>query len=341
MILNKTNTPRKSRRSAAALILSIVFALLLSACGPGQTPKVYRVGILTNNPSFAAMGDGFKAKMKELGYIENQNIIYIVPNLGSDSAELQRQAKKMVDDKVDLIFSFPAPESIATHAAIQGTNIPAVFGYAQLEGTNLVKSVQEPGGNMTGVRYPGPELMSKRLEILLKMAPNIKRVWISYDKNGPNIPAALEALRLTASSLGITLVEVPITSREELGADLAARANSADLGLDAILTMPDEFNTSPAAFAVLTKFAAEHKVPLAGGVSYMTDQGALFVNTTNFAKVGEQAALLANKIFKGTPAGAIMVVTPEQVLIINYKVAQALGLTVPDGLLQLADRVIK
>ncbi|MGC1378592.1 MAG: ABC transporter substrate-binding protein [Anaerolineales bacterium] len=338
---NRKNSQWKYRKSWAALTCVIVITLLLSGCAGAQQPQVYRVGILAGNPSFAAIGDGFKAKMTELGYVENQNIIYITQNPTSDPAELQRQARKLVDDKVDLIFTFPAPESIAAHTATQGTNVPVVFAYAQLEGNNLVKSVSEPGGNMTGVRYPGPEMIGKRLDILHEIAPNVKRVWISYDKNGPNIPVALDALRLAALSLGIKLVEVPVATEQEFGADLAARAQTGDLGLDAILTMPDEFNTSPAGFAVLNKFAAEHKLPLAGGIAFMAEQGALFVNTTSLTNVGQLAAPLADKILKGAAPGAIMVVTPEQTLIINYKVAQELGLTVPEGLLKQASEIIR
>jgi putative ABC transport system substrate-binding protein len=313
-------------------------SLLLSGCG--AKPKVYRVGILTSNPSFAAIGDGFRAKMTQLGYIENQNITYIVQNPSADMADKQRLAKQLVDDKVDLIFTFPALETVAARAATQGTNTPVVFAYAQVEGTDLVKSVREPGGNLTGVRYPGPELVSRRLEILHEIAPQVKRIWIGYDKNNANIPPALEALRPTASSLGMTLVEVPATTLEELEADLAARAKSADLGLDAILTMPDSLNTSSAGTAMLSKFAAEHQVPMAGGLASQV-QGALFVNGTNFTNVGELAAPLADKILKGTPAGTIPVVTPEQELYFNLKVAQGVGLTVPEGLLKQAKEIVR
>jgi putative tryptophan/tyrosine transport system substrate-binding protein len=215
-----------------------------------------------------------------------------------------------------------------------------VFAYFQIEGSNLIKSVREPGGNITGVRYPGPELMGRRLELLLEIAPKVKRIWIGYDKNGPNVAVALEALRPAAAQAGVTLVEVPATKVEELGADLAARAKSADLGLDAILTMPDNFNTTPEAFAVLSKFAAEHKIPVAGGVANQA-QGSLFINGTDSKNVGELAAPLADKVLKGTQAGTIPVVTPEQTLVINYKVAQQLGLTVPDGLLKMANQIIR
>jgi putative tryptophan/tyrosine transport system substrate-binding protein len=328
-----------ARKVWLILVGGIILSLLLSGCG-AQPPKVYRVGILTSNPSFAAIGDGFKAKMTQLGYIENQNITYIVQNPSAEMADKQRLAKQLADDKVDLIFAYPALEAVAARAATQGTNTPVVFAYAQVEGTNLVKSVREPGGNMTGVRYPGPDLVSRRLEILHEIAPQVKRVWIGYDKNNANIPPTLEVLRLTASSLGITLVEVPATTAEELEADLAARSKSADLGLDAILAMPDSINSSPAGTAMLSKFAAEHKVPLTGGLVSQV-QGALFVNGTNFTNVGELAAPLADKILKGTPAGSIPVVSPEQELHINYKVVQGLELTVPDGLLRQAVEIIR
>jgi len=171
--------------------------------------------------------------------------------------------------------------------------------------------------------------------------PTVKRVWIGYDKDGANTATALAALRPEASSLGVTLIEAPITTQDELGADLATRANSADIGIDAIMTMPDAFNTSTAGFAVLNKFATDHKIPLGGGIDFMAQQGALFINTTDLANVGALAAPLADKILKGTPAGTIPVVTPDQHLIINYKVAQGLGLTVPSGLLSEAAQIIR
>jgi putative ABC transport system substrate-binding protein len=336
---NKRSFEERVRKGWLILLGGIILSLLLGGCG-AQQPKVYRVGILASNPSFAAIGDGFKAKMTRLGYIENQNITYIVQNPSAEMADKQRLAKQLVDDKVDLIFAFPALEAVAAKAATQGTNTSVVFGYAQVEGTNLVKSVREPGGNVTGVRYPGPELISRRLEILHEIAPQVKRVWIGYDKNNANIPPALEALRRAASFLGITLVEVPVATVRELEAALAARSKSADLGLDAILAMPDSINSSPAGAAILSKFAAEHKVPLAGGLASQA-RGALFVNGTDFTNVGELAAPLVDKILKGTPPGTIPVVSPEQELNVNYKLAQELGLTIPESLLLQAAKITR
>lgn len=336
-----TNTSQKKSQVISALLTFVIIAtLILSGCGNNKT---YRVGILSTNQAFAAIEAGFKAKMTELGYVENENITYVVQSAEPGLTPEQRQdlVKKLVEDKVDLIFVSGSPDAVAAKIATQGTDIPVVFAYGQLEGTNLVNSVREPGGNMTGVRYPGSEMISKRLAVMLEIAPDVKRVWIGYNTKGPNTATALEALRPAAESMGVTLVEVPATQMEELTADLAARAQLSDLGMDAIITMPDEFNTSAANYELISKFAAEHKVPLAGGIGFMAKQGALFVNTTDLTNVGELAAPLADKILKGTAAGTIPVVTPEQTLVINYNVAQQLGLNLSEGLLKMADEVIR
>lgn len=339
-MLSQNNVQTRIQTGWITLIWVVVFALLLSGCG-AEKPKVYRVGILSGG-SMAVISDGFKAEMTKLGYIEGQNIVYDAPDAGVNLAGAQSIAKKFVDDKVDLIFtSGSTPSALAAQAATQGTDIPVVFTFATTEGTNLIKSVREPGGNITGVRYPGPEQISKRLDFLLEIAPQVKRVWIGYDKNSPNTAPTLEALRPAASSLGVTLVEVPATTLEELKADLAARDQAADPGLDAIILMPDGFSNSPDGFAMMSKFAAEHKVPLGGSFLYTVEQGAVFGNANNLIKVGELAASPADKILKGIPAGTIPVVTPEDDLYINYKVAQDLGLTIPEGLLKQAVQIIR
>jgi putative tryptophan/tyrosine transport system substrate-binding protein len=334
------------------ILIAIIVIVVLTAIGlyfwmnaakTQKTEKVYHVGILYVSGAFAPIRDGFKAKMTELGYIEGKNIIYenLEEPQTATPAEAQAIAKKFVDTKVDLIFAFPTPPTVAAHVVTQQTSIPVVFAMSSLEGLNLIKSVREPGGNMTGVRYPGPEMISKRLEILAEIAPNAKRVWIGYDKNHPNTAPALEALRPTASSLGITLVEVSAITLGELKADLETRAASANLDIDAILTMNDGFNSGPEGSAMLIKFATDHKIPLAGGVLSAVEQGAIIGNSPNLVNIGELAALLADKIFKGTPAGSISVITPEQELYINYKVAQKLGLNIPEGVLSQASEIIR
>jgi putative ABC transport system substrate-binding protein len=185
---------------------------------------------------------------------------------------------------------------------------------------------------MTGVRYPGPSLAAKSLEILLEIAPQAKRVWVPYLRDYPSIPGQLEVLRPAATAAGITLIEVPAANAAELQADLEARAKSADLGLDAILTIYEPLALTPDTIAMLSEFSAKHEV------IYAFDVFVLWINNVDSGKL---AAPLADKILKGTPAGGIPVTTPDSSLRINYIAAQGLGLTVPEGLLKQADEIIR
>lgn len=319
----------------------LIWGIFLSGQQTEGNARVYRVGILSGTDAFLPIADGFKAKMAELGYIEGKNIVYDLQRTNADPAGEERAAKKFVDDKVDLIFAFPTEPSVTAKNATHGTNIPVVFAYAGIEGSALVKSVREPGGSITGVRFPGPEQISKRLEILLEVAPSVKRVWIGYDRNYPNTAPALAALRPLALSKNVTLVEVPAATIDELRVDLEARNKSADVGMDAIILMPDILNHYPEGWGMINKFAAEHKVSIGGSFLYTVEQGAVFGNANDLVKVGKLAATQTDKILKGTPAGTIPVVTPEQELWINYKRAQELNLTVSEGLLSRAVEIIR
>jgi putative tryptophan/tyrosine transport system substrate-binding protein len=330
----------KTRKIWTILVGMIVATLVLSACGATAT-KVYRVGVLSGLDFFANTTDGFKAKMTELGYVEGQNIVYDVQKTDFDMAAYKRILQKFVADKVDLVFVFPTEASLEAKAATQGTNIPVVFAQAFVEGNTLVDNVRQPGGNITGVRFPSPDIGVKRLEILHQLAPEAKRVWVPYLQGYPSVPPVLEAMRPAAASLGITLVEGPATSPADIQADLQARAKLADIGLDAIITIPEPLNVQPDAMMAIGNFATEHKVPMGGAFVSAEGYGIVFAALSNNIEVGKLAATLADKILKGIPAGTIPVVSPESYLRINYKLAQTLNLTVPDGLLRQAVEVIR
>jgi putative ABC transport system substrate-binding protein len=330
----------KSKKQILVLILLVAVCVFLSSCGK-KTQKVYRVGIVSGAEPFADIADGFKAKMTELGYTEGKNIIYDLQKVTTGAGDEQQIARKFVEDNVDLIFAFPTEPAVAAKTATQGTNIPVVFALAGIEGNNLVESISKPGRNITGVRFPGPELTVKRLELLHELAPDAKRVYLIYDPNYPTASSALKQLHSVASSMNATLVEDTANNIKELNAALQKRSASDDIGIDAILIMPEILTQTPDGFGALLKFANEHKVPIGGSICFTADLGAMFSLIPDNVEMGKQAAVLADKIFKGTPAGSIMVVTPDSRLRLNYKVIQELGLTVPEGLLSMADEVIR
>jgi len=318
----------------------IVLALLSSGCGT-EKPKVYRVGILSGLDFFADTADGFKAGMAELGYVEGKNIVYDIQSTNFDMAMYKSILQKFVADKVDLIFVFPTEASQEAKAAVEGTDIPVVFANANVEDTGLVNSVREPGGNVTGVRYPGPDLALKRFELLLELVPQAKRLWVPYQKGYPIVASELALLYPAASSREVTLTEAPAADAAELEALLQARAQAADIGMDAILLIPEPLAVTPTTFRVLAEFAAEHHVPMGGALMSEGDYSTIFGLSTQNVAAGRQAASLADKILRGTPVGTIPVVSAESYLQINLKAAQQLGLTVPEGLLAQADEIIR
>ena len=322
------------------LTILILVCISFGSCDE-KKEKMYRVGIISEVDAFTAIADGLKAKMTELGYLEGQNITYDIRIANMNPEQEKKVAQKFVQDRVDLIFSFPTEASIAAKEAARGTEVPVVFANANIEGTNLVENIRHPGGNITGVRFPGSDNDVMRLELLHNFVPRAKRVLIVYDPNYPTTQIVAEALRQAAPSFGITLLEDLVTSVEELKESFRKRSAMDDIGIDALLIMPEFLNHTPDGFAAILNFANEHRLPLGGGAPFTVDLGAIYTFHPDFFETGMLAATIIDKIFKGTPAGTIPVATPESHLIINYRVIKELGLSVSDGLLSRARTIIR
>jgi putative ABC transport system substrate-binding protein len=287
--------------------------------------------------------DGFKAKMTELGYIEDENIIYDVQSTEVDIDAYKRITQKFVEDRVDLILSFPTEASMEAKAATQGTDIPVVFAmsFTDVAGINLIDSVREPGGNITGVRFPSVDIAIKRLEILLEIAPNAKRIFVPYLTGYPNVPDQLEAIRPLAKSLGIELVEFGANSPAELQAEMDNLSGSENASIDAILMIAEPLAITPPFYSILGKFSYEYNIPIGGALMTTDGYESIFGLLPDSMQAGKDAAILADKIFQGTPAGTIPVITGDNSFQINYKAAQKLGVIIPEGLLKQADEITR
>ncbi len=336
---NHSDVQHRTHQVPAIFIVALLIGLILSGCN--SKPKVYRVGILSGLVVFDDIANGFRAKMTTLGYIEGRNIVYDLQKANVDPARELIIAKKFVADKVDLILAFPTSAAEMAKAATQGTNIPVVFAMAGIEGNDLIKSVRQPGGNITGVRFPAMELSVKRLELLHELAPNAKRIYITYDSNYPGISILIDAVRAAAHSMNVTLVEVPVIRLDQIKADLQAREMSDDIGIDAVLIIPTLLTAGPNGFGLINEFSAKHKLAVSGTTNFHADLGAVFSEVPANVNVGELAAPMADKIFKGIPAGTIPVVTPEACLRLNYKMIKKLKLKVSEGLLSQANYIIR
>jgi putative tryptophan/tyrosine transport system substrate-binding protein len=316
----------------------VLMVILLTGCAQkAPEKKVYHVGVLSGLNILASTVDGFKTGMTEKGYVEGENIFYDVRQT-EDMTAYDAILKKFIDDKVDLIVTFPTEPALAAKAATKGTGIPVVFIHAFIEDNGLIESLRQPGGDLTGVRYPGSEYTVKRLEMLHEMAPEAKRIWMAYGSDIATKPTMMNALRQSASALNLTLVEVPVTRPDEIISDLQNRSGSGDIGLDAILLIPDYIGAT--VLPVINEFAANNNIPI-GGLILIPGMDILFGYANDNVESGKLAAIIADKIFSGIPAGTIPVVSPEAHLEIDYNNSQELGLTVPEGLLARADRIVR
>lgn len=336
-----------------AVVLSIAILVSISGCSSGeaktqtqtqtktQTDKVFRIGILSGLDYLLATSDGFKAEMTKLGYIEGQNVVYDIQKTNSDYTDYKNFSKKFVEDKVDLIYCYPTEAAIELKEATKGTNIPVIFGVTNIEDTNLVNSVREPGGNITGVRYPGPDLALKRFDIMLQIVPEAKRICLPYSAEFPVCYPQLEALRPVAKAAGITLVEVPAKTPEELIKFFEEKDIEGDVGFDAILSIAEAFGVMPDTFLAMVKFANKHEIPFGGAYMELDGYASLFGVNIDPGVTGKKAAVLADKVLKGEKIETMPVVSDESFIQIDYREAQKRGFTISDDILSQATDIIK
>lgn len=320
----------RSRR----LWVTLLALLLVSGCHGRTQPR--RIVGLCSSPMFEPIFHGLQSRLGDLGLVEGVDVTYEMRLVHAGDTP-----DRPLTQGADVLFAFPTEAAVIAKSAVPAGDIPIVFAYAGIEQGNLVASVRVPGGNVTGVRFPGPEQIGKRLELLHRIAPRAVRVWVGYQVGYPNSPPALSILRSMAPPMGIRLVEVPLRTLDDLDADLDRRDGAAETDVDAILLMPDVYNHSPRGWGRIKAFAARHRVIVAGSFLSTVQDGAVFGNANDLEAVGRLAAPLVRKVLQGIPAGTIPVVTPEQDLYVNYGRARELGLSVPEGLLRQARVIIR
>ncbi|MFA5355443.1 MAG: ABC transporter substrate-binding protein [Candidatus Paceibacterota bacterium] len=328
------------------IILIAVVVVILAAgaycfLAQEESEKTYRIGILAGVEVITPIADSFKAEMAELGYIEGENIAYDIQVTNIEPDKEKEILQGFVDSGVDLIFTFPTEVSMFAKEIAENTGIPVLFAFANIEDTGLVDNITNPGGNITGVRYPGPDLIVKRLEIMEDLIPGIKAIWVPYQKDYPIVPSQLEVLRPAALEAGITLIEFPGSGGEDLQAELDRLSELENIGIDAILSLADPYAIVPEFFMPIAKFATENSILMGGNYMSVGGYESIFGVTVNLETTGQQAAAQANKILSGVPAGTIPVVSSENYFVFSYRGAEALGIDIPVGLLSQADEIIR
>jgi len=329
-------------RRICAVVLSIAALVSFSGCsGKAKADKEFKVGIIAGLDYLAPVAEGFKEGMTNLGYIEGENIVYDIQSTDGNLDDYEKFSQKFIEDEVDLIFCYPTEAALQAKESTKDSKIPVVFGVTNIEDTGLVNSIREPGGNVTGVRYPGPDLAIKRFEVMLQIVPEAKRICLPYSADYPVCYPQLDILRPYAKEAGITLVEVAAKTPEELIKYFEEHDTEEDVGFDAILSIAELYGVTPNTFLAMVKFANKHDIPFGGAYMELEGYASLFGVNINPAVTGKKAAEVADNILKGEDAGKVPVISDESFIQLNYKEAQKRGYEMSDDLLGQATEIIK
>jgi putative ABC transport system substrate-binding protein len=273
--------------------------------------------------------------MVDQGYVEGKNVTYVYSGAASSLDKLEPDAQNLVVAKVDLIVALGTPAAQAAKKVTTGTSVPIVFlPVSDPVTAGIVQSIANPGGNLTGIAT-GVEVHGLRLQWLLKVAPNVKRVYVPYDTGDAATAAGLKAVQNAAAKLGVELVTREIRNADDVTATIADIPGKVDgvflLAGTIVGTHMNDFIT----------VSLQNKLPLSAPMVPQVSSGALLSYGFDNQAIGKQATRLAVRILKGAKPADLPVETSEFFLSINLKTAQAIGLTVPDDILRQAATIVR
>ena len=327
------------RREFITLLGGAAMALPLPLAARAQRPaRVARIGFLGLAPAstFATRVDALRKGLRDLGYIEGNNIA-IEFRWAQTVDDLPGLAAEFVRMRVDIIFApvstFVAPTRLAT------STIPIVFAsHADPIGLGHVASLARPGGNITGLSMLLTELSVKELEILKEAVPQGFRFGVVWNPTTPSHVPAVRSLESAGKTLGIELYEVPMRTIEESEQAFESMMQAQVAGF-LVLASPTAYSERGAR---LGELALKYRLPGMFGFEENVRAGGLMSYSADILDLYRRSAAYIDKILKGaSPAELPVEQASKYKLVINLRTAKALGLELPPTLLVRADEVIE
>ena len=319
-----TRTTRREALRAIALAASAGFASLAPAQGTRQRA---RIAYLSLAPGPSSRSEALAAGLRDLGYVDGQNVDIEYRWAGEDLERLRQGAADLVRSGVDVIVT-GGPQ--ATRAAKEATaRIPIVmaFDYDPVS-TGFVKTLARPGGNVTGLSGFDLQLCGKRLELLRDINPAATRIALLRNSREPNADVFLRETQSAAQAMGLQVRAVEIHVRADLDRVLRAAATA---GMQALVVLTDPvtlYNRTEVA-----SLAALYRLPAIYSERAFSEAGGLMSYGASDRALHRRAAVYVDKILKGAQPAVLPVEQPTTFdLVINESAAKALGLTIPQAL---------
>jgi putative tryptophan/tyrosine transport system substrate-binding protein len=303
-----------------------------------QPAKLPTIGFLGQSTRSAASEwvAAFVQRLRELGWIENRTVAIDYRWVEGREERFAEFAAEFVRLKVDVIVTSGTPAVLASKHAT--SVIPIIFATAgDPVGNNLVASLAQPGGNVTGLSLQMGDLAGKRLELLREVVPGLRRVAIMANVGNPFSVLELGEVQAAAGTLGLELVTLEIRHAQDISYPafeaLKGRSEALYVCTDALI------NTNRIRINIL---AVGARLPTMHGSRDYVEAGGLMSYGPNFPDLFRRAADYVDKILRGTKPGNIPVEQPTKFdLIINLTTAKVLGLAIPETFLLRANELIE
>lgn len=329
-------TQTKIYQIRLAIVLVVISALWAPRSLFGAELHNVRIGIFTPGLTLEAVREGMEEGLVHLGYVAGKNITFIVEDSKGSTSNLAPQAAKLLSAKPEMLFTISTDHAQAAKRATSA--VPIVFAWVgDPIKAGLIDSYPYSKSNLTGVAAIGDTLSGKRLEVLLEIAPKAKRLLVLVAAKETVSVSSFRTLEAAAQKFGVHLVRRDVTDKEEI---IKVLEETPRLSIDAIFHVPSTLVRTN--LALVVERAGRDRIPLAVHEEALVVRGALFSYGPSPRLVGLQAANLVNKVLKGTRPGEIMVETPDRFfLAINQITAKQIGVNIPRGMLERADRLIQ
>jgi putative tryptophan/tyrosine transport system substrate-binding protein len=302
-----------------------------------DSEKIARIGVLWRAGSAEKEGTSFRSLVKgfsELGYVEGRNVMLEHRFANELPDRFKSLADELVASNVDVLIGVGS--SAAPYAKNATTTIPVVFTLvADPIGSKLVDSLQQPGGNVTGLSSFSPDLFGKHLQILKEIIPSLARVALLVNPNDESSRLFMDGLQAAAAELGLTSQNFEWRTTNDLGPAFDAMKRA---GIQVFTSNPD--GLAFAQRALIGQIALARNLPLSVWSKEALKPGAFMSYAVDQDAICQRTAVFADKILKGAKPGELPVELPTKTeLFINLKIAKTFGLDVPAQVRQVANSV--
>ena len=324
-------------KKISRFLLIIMLLVTGAAIAEAQQPKkIPRIGYLSSSDpaTESTRAEAIRLALRELGYIEGQNIAIEYRFAAAKPERLRELAADLVHLKVDIIFTINATASRAAKDVTK--TIPIVFTWVA-DPLELVASLAHPGGNVTGLTTIARDLSGKRLELLKEALPGVSRVGILWNSANPTATRVFREMEEASPRLGVRIHPMGVRDADELQKAFEVATKERVGGLFVI----EEAVMASYRTRVLD-LAAKHRLPTGSQYKEFAEAGGLLTYGPDLPDLFRRAATYVDKILKGRKPADLPVEQPMKFeFVINLKAAKQIGLTIPPNVLARANKAIK